>query len=1032
MSNSSIAQKLPAHYHKFLLLFDPKEAEKLPDIKGCDHRIELLGAEDKLRMGPIHQLSIEEEKLLVKYLDTMIKEGKIRPSSSTVESPILFVPKPNGRGLRLCIDYRHLNDYTKTDKTPLPRMEELSARVRGATHIMKIDLMSGFHLIRMALGHEKSTAFRTKFGLYEYLVMPFGLCNAPATFQREINRILRPLLGIELVIKTATHIDEDEGMVVAAYIDDILIATTGSLNKHHRQVSKVFQLLMDNNMCIEIDKCVFEASETTFLGFIVSGSGLRMDPEKARAIVDWPRPMSRKEVQQLLGLWKFYRRFIHNFSALVSPITDLLRQDVNFQWGEAQEAAFFKVVILFTSGKTPILRHYDPDRPALLEPDSSDFAIAGILSQKFEDGKILPVRFVSRELSPAELNYNVYDKEMLAIVFSLKKNRHYLQGAEHETTIYSDHQNLTYFKSTILLNRRQARWAEDLKQYNFQILYRKGSANIKADTLSRCPVFTSREGGTTSATNQTMLDKSQWLEVGAMELDTDDRYESIQLSAIDVDRLLPEAKERIEEKAMLDVKYRDLGKQKSSGGNIDGNFTITDELLCWKNRVYVPEGLCYWIIQSEHDLKVAGHFGRERTLELLSRNFYWTNMERDVRKYCSECDNCQRTKAPRHAKHGLLHPLELACKPWTHISTDFITDLPECEGATIILIGVDRFTTMAHFIAIKKKDSPTVARVYLENPWKYHSFPEDVVWDRDSTFTGSFFTDLYNYLGIKRSMSTACHPQTDRQTERINQVIESYLQSYCNYEQNVWASMLAMAEYAYNNSKHSATKISPFYANYGFEPRTSWPTEIQFRNPASEFYGHYMTSIHTKLKERLSEATESMKKNHNKKKKSVEPFKKRELVMLNGRNIRAKHRCRKLEDKMFGPFEIISVGSNQRYCNLGLPASWKIHPVFNIDLLELYKWTNPEKPIIEVEPDGEDWVMEIIIASGPSDENAKEHVFLVKWKDYAQEENTWETYENVTKHEMKLLEDFYGRNPGMERDGRFQRKGKRKTMLKNR
>jgi len=262
MSNPTIAQKLPSHYHKFLLLFNPKESEKLSDNKGCDHRIELLCPDDMLRMGPIYQLSQEEEKLLVKYLDTMIKEGKIWPSSSTVGSPILFVPKPNGRRLRLCIDYRQLNDYTKKDMTPLPIMEELSAGVNGASHITKVDMKSGYYLIRMALGHEKYTAFRTKFGLYEYLVMPFGLCNAPATFQREINRILRPLLGLELVIRTDVQRDEDEGMVVVACIDDILIATKGSLAKHHKQVSKVFQLLMDNHMCIEIDKCVFNATET--------------------------------------------------------------------------------------------------------------------------------------------------------------------------------------------------------------------------------------------------------------------------------------------------------------------------------------------------------------------------------------------------------------------------------------------------------------------------------------------------------------------------------------------------------------------------------------------------------------------------------------------------------------------------------------------------------------------------------------------------------------------------------------------------
>jgi len=208
-STPSMLERLPKQYHKFLLLFNPEHGEKLPDHRCCDHRIELTTTEDSLRMGPIYELSQEEEKILVRYLEKIIQEEKIRPSSSSVGSPILFVLKPNGKDLRLCVDYRHLNDHTQKDKTPLPIMDELSRNMRNCDFITKIEMEAGFHLMRMAMGHEKFTAFRTKFGLYEYMVMPFGLINAPATCQREMNRILRPLLGMELVLDSKVAIDDD-------------------------------------------------------------------------------------------------------------------------------------------------------------------------------------------------------------------------------------------------------------------------------------------------------------------------------------------------------------------------------------------------------------------------------------------------------------------------------------------------------------------------------------------------------------------------------------------------------------------------------------------------------------------------------------------------------------------------------------------------------------------------------------------------------------------------------------------------------
>jgi hypothetical protein len=238
-----------------------------------------------------------------------------------------------------------------------------------------------------------------------------------------------------------------------AFINDILIATNGSLENHHYQVSKVLQLLMDNHMYAEINRCIIDAKGVPLFGFHVIGFGLRMDPDKAAAIVHWPQPNNKKEVQQLLELWNVYGRFVPRYAAIVSPITDLLKEkDQNIIWQDSQEAAFLKITILFTSPKTLILRQYNSNRPDLVKTDVSDFAIAGILSQTFEHGKSHTVNFISRRLTPVELHYDVCGKEMLAIVFSSPNGRHVLQSAAPKTILRSNHQHLTYFKTAISSN----------------------------------------------------------------------------------------------------------------------------------------------------------------------------------------------------------------------------------------------------------------------------------------------------------------------------------------------------------------------------------------------------------------------------------------------------------------------------------------------------------------------------------------------------------------------------------------------------
>ena len=271
-------------------------------------------------------------------------------------------------------------------------------------------------------------------------------------------------------------------------------------------------------------------------------------------------------------------------------------------------------------------------------------------------------------------------------------------------------------------------------------------------------------------------------------------------------------------------------------------------------------------------------------------------------------------------------------------------------------------------------------------------------------------------------MSTAYHSQSDGQMERIDQVIESYPRSYCSYEQNDWSFILAMAESAYNNSKHTATKISLFYANYGFEPRTNWPTEIQCQNQASELYGHYRTSLHSKLSKQLEQWIEAMRKYYDRKRQSIELFKKGQLVILNGKNICPKHRCKKLENKMYGPFEVKEMGKNWTYCKLPLLDSWKIHSTFNICLLERYPGIDPKKQVLEIEADDAGWKRESIIASGPSDEDPPKHVYLINWKGYSHDENTWETYENVFKSSMDFLKEYYSKNPAIEKEWRYGKK----------
>ncbi len=488
-----VAEDLPEQYREYASVFSEEEINKLPEHSPWDHEINLIEGTTP-PYGPIYPMSENELTVLREYLDKQLETGKIRASKSPASSPILFVPKADGT-LRLCVDYRGLNKITVKDRTPLPLMSELRERVGKAKIFTKLDLRHGYNLIRIADGDEWKTAFRTKYGLFEYLVMPFGLCNAPASFQTMINAVLWTYL--------------DDGVIV--YIDDILIYSKTE-EEHIRLVRAVLEKLKKANLCVALNKSSFHVTEVEYLGYIISDRGISLSEDKVKAIKAWkpPKPdaspaVVRKWAQEFLGFANFYRRFIDGFSKIALPLSDLTKQDRR-EWSPACDQAFETLKSRFC--EAPILTHFLSEKQTVIETDASDYALGAILSQLCDDDRLHPVAYHSRKFKPAEINYDIHDKEMLAIIVAFKEWEHMLKSCHKELVIYTDHKNLEYFATTKVLSRRQARWAEFLAEFWFKVVYRPGHLNTKADVLSRRRDDADEEGS--EASPRSLFKPGQW------------------------------------------------------------------------------------------------------------------------------------------------------------------------------------------------------------------------------------------------------------------------------------------------------------------------------------------------------------------------------------------------------------------------------------------------------------------------------------------------------------------------------------------
>ena len=627
---------VPLVYHQFLDIFSKEAADQLPPSRSYDHRIPLIDGGSPPH-GPIYSLSEVELNALSLYLDENLKKGFIRPSSSPAGAPILFVKKKDG-SLRLCVDYRGLNKVTVKNRYPLPLISELLDRLQGATIFTRIDLRGAYNLVRIASGEEWKTAFRTRYGHYEYLVMPFGLTNAPATFQNLMNDVLREYL--------------DQFVIV--YLDDILIYSKNE-TEHVEHVMLVFNKLRSAGLFCKAEKCEFHKPEVEFLGYVMSSEGVKMDPSKVACIRSWPPPTSVKELQVFLGFANFYRRFIKNYAIVTAPLTTLLKKDVLWNFHTAALQAFETLKSAFITA--PILMHFDPSLKIVIETDASDYALGAILSQIHPDNRTHPVAFYGRKFSAAEINYDIYDKEMLGVISAIQEWRAYLEGSRLPFTILTDHKNLEYFTSARSLNRRQARWAEFLAGYEFEIVYRPGQRNGKADALSRRHDFRPEKGEndlrnikSVIRPDQFILGTSSLTSVSAQSfrdriiecLQTDDFFLSVSKYLDD---------QTLERPPEVNARLNSL--------------SVKNNVLLRDGKLYVPdnESLRLDIFRKCHDSPAAGHYGHQKTFELVSRNFWWPGMRKMIIKYINTCEQCQRNKTPRHKPFGLLKPLPIPSRP---------------------------------------------------------------------------------------------------------------------------------------------------------------------------------------------------------------------------------------------------------------------------------------------------------------------------------------------------------------------------------
>jgi len=667
----------------------------------------------------------------------------------------------------------------------------------------KLDVRWGYNNVQIRPEDRWKAAFSTPFGLYEPTVMFFGLCNSPATFQRMMNHIL----WVEINNKWCK-----------VYMDDILIFAT-TLEELKTRTLQVLEVLLKHDLYLKPEKCEFEKKEVDYLGYVISHDKIVMDPKKLAGISEWPAPKNVRQVRSFLGFGNFYRRFIERFSHTVKPLTNLTKKGLAFEWTQQCEEAFKKLKQRFL--EAPVLVMPNQDQPFFVETNASAFASGGVLMQKDLNGHLHPCGYLSQTFSQTEQNYQIYDRELLALIRALEEWKVYLEGAKHPVTIYVDHDNLRYFRSGQNLNRRQARWSLFLSQFPLQLIHKPGKTMILSDALSR------------RADAEDLKEKNR-----TMTLLPDNIF--VRMLDTEFSEKLALLKEEQYDKPALE-RLNFLTQEPDAD---DPDWTISKDkkpILFYKGKKYVPMNneLRRTILKEFHDHETAGHPGTATTYFHVSQDYWWPGMTNYVKEYVKGCNICQQNKINCQPWKGLLKPIPgpIDPRPFAQISMDLLTDLPPSEdGYDTLLVVVDHGLSKGLVLSPtnKKVTSTGVAELLRDNVFKRFGLADTIISDRDPRFASQVFQEWLKLMNIKSTMSTAYHPQTDGATERTMQEIQAYLSIYCIGNPTDWPNAIATLEFVHNSKPHADRKKSPFELIMGYQPHATPQTTLSSKLPNLE------------------------------------------------------------------------------------------------------------------------------------------------------------------------------------------------------